>query len=49
MAELAARYGAEVVPSIATSHEGRSIPVLKFGGAQSSKTFWIQVGAAIVL
>lgn len=44
MAELAARYGAEVVPSIATSHEGRSIPVLKFGGAQSSKTFWIQGG-----
>jgi hypothetical protein len=40
--ELAREHGGRFVESIATSHEGRSIPIIRFGGSGSSKTFWIQ-------
>lgn len=43
---LAALHGAEFIASIAESYEGRTIPVIRFGGTRSgsTKTFWIQGG-----
>ena len=35
---------ASYVDSIGTSHQGRKIPVLRFGGSQSTLSFWIQGG-----
>jgi murein tripeptide amidase MpaA len=40
--ELAVEYGAIYVESIGESHEGNTIPVIRFGGKDSKLTFWMQ-------